>query len=419
MKENSPNKIIVGHLNINSLRNKFEALQFIINRNLDIILLSETKLDDSFPSAQFMLKNFGILYRLDRNSNGGGLLLYVREDIPSKFLKVKSDCNIESICVEVNLRKRKWFINGSYNPNKSFLSNHLECLNRIIDEYSKLYQNFLFLGDFNASVSEKCLEEFCNLNGLTSLIKKPTCFKNPDKPTCIDLILTNQPSCFQHNKVFETGLSDFHLLTVTEFKMSFQKLQPKIINYRDYKNFDNEKFRSDIFKMNLNTTDLEGFMKTVFHIFNKHAPIKRKYIRANEAPFMTKDLHKAIVKRSKLRNMFLKSGNLSDRKNYTSQINLCKKLLKNTKRTCFNNVDNRKVTDNRTVWKTVVPLFSNKFSNSEKINLTEGNKTISNDDELCRVFNSFFSKTVDELKIPNNSNYKLDRTNNQRSTQMF
>ena len=67
MKENSPNKIIVGHLNINSLRNKFEALQFIINRNLDIILLSETKLDDSFPSAQFMLKNFGISYRLDRN----------------------------------------------------------------------------------------------------------------------------------------------------------------------------------------------------------------------------------------------------------------------------------------------------------------------------------------------------------------
>ena len=94
MKENSPNKIVVRHLNINSLRNKFEVLQYIINRNLDIILLSETKLDDSFPSAQFMLKNYGIPYRLDRNSNGGGLLLYVPEDIPYKFLKVKSDCNI-------------------------------------------------------------------------------------------------------------------------------------------------------------------------------------------------------------------------------------------------------------------------------------------------------------------------------------
>ena len=79
----------------------------------------------------------------------------------------------------------------------------------------------------NFNVSEKCLDKFWNLNGLTSLIKKPTCFKNPDKPPCI--IVTNQPSCFQHNNVFETGRSNFHLLTVTEFKMSFQKLQPKII----------------------------------------------------------------------------------------------------------------------------------------------------------------------------------------------
>ena len=193
----------------------------------------------------------------------------------------------------------------------------------------------MFLGGFNASVSEKCLEEFCNLNGLTSLIKKPTCFKKPDKPTWINLILTNQPSCFQHNKVFEIGLSDFHLLTVTDFKMSFQNLQPKIITYRDYKNFDNEKFRSDIFKMNLSTTELERFLKTVFHIFNKHARIKRKYIRATEAPFMTKDLHKAIMKRSKLRNKFLKSRSLSDSKNYTSQRNLCKKTIKKHQKNLF------------------------------------------------------------------------------------
>ena len=120
-------------------------------------------------------------------------------------------------------------------------------------------------------------------------------------------------------------------------------------------------------------------MKAVFHIFDKHALIKGKYIRANEAPPMTKDLNKAIMKRFKLRNKFLKSRNLSDRKNYI-QINLCKRLLKNTKRAYFNNLDMWKVTDNRTFRKTVVPLFSNKFSKSE-------------------------------LKIPNISNYKLDNTN--------
>ena len=117
-------------------------------------------------------------------------------------------------------------------------------------------------------------------------------------------------------------------------------------------------------------------MTTVFHIFNKHVPIKRKDIRGNEAPFMTKDLQNAIMKICKLRNKFLKSRNLSDRKSYTSQRNLCKKLLKTTKRTYFNNLDINKVTDNLTFWKTVVPLFSSKFSKREKMNLTEGNKTI-------------------------------------------
>ena len=84
MKENSTNSIIVGHLNIDSLMDKFEALQFIINRNLDIILLSETKLYDAFPSAQFILKNFGIPYRLDRNSNVEDCyFMFVRIYLPS------------------------------------------------------------------------------------------------------------------------------------------------------------------------------------------------------------------------------------------------------------------------------------------------------------------------------------------------
>ena len=56
--------------------------------------------------------------------------------------------------------------------------------------------------------------------------------------------------------------------------------------------------------------------KLFFCIFNKHVPIKRKYVRANEAPFMTKELHKAIMKRSRLRNKFLKKESITDRKKY-------------------------------------------------------------------------------------------------------
>ena len=114
---------------------------------------------------------------------------------------------------------------------------------------------------------------------------------------------------------------------------------------------------------------------------------------------MTKDLHKAIMKRSKLRNKFLRLRTLSGRKNYTSQRSLCKKLLKNTKRTYFNNLDIKKVADNWTFWKTVVPLFYNKFSKYEKIYLTEGNKTISDVDELCLVFRDTHRDNHPEIKL--------------------
>ena len=56
-----------------------------IKGNIDVLMISETKLDDSFPSMQFLIEGYGPPYRLDRNSHGGGILVYVREDIPCKL----------------------------------------------------------------------------------------------------------------------------------------------------------------------------------------------------------------------------------------------------------------------------------------------------------------------------------------------
>ena len=77
--------------------------------------------------------------------------------------------------------------------------------------------------------------------------------------------------------------------------MGFQKLKPHIVAYRDYKHFDNEKFQSDIENC-ASEKILKCFKETFFCKFNKYASIKRKYVRANEAPFMTTELHKAIMK---------------------------------------------------------------------------------------------------------------------------
>ena len=95
--------------------------------------------------------------------------------------------------------------------------------------YSKTYDKILIAGDFNAQVSDIKLDTFCSIWNLKSLGKEPTCFKNPNNPSCIDLFLTNTIRSFQETQVFETGLSDFHKLVVTVLKSTFPKLPPKII----------------------------------------------------------------------------------------------------------------------------------------------------------------------------------------------
>ena len=139
--------------------------------------------------------------------------------------------------------------------------------------------------------------------------------------------------------------------------------------------------------------------------------MKRKYVRAKEAPFMTKELHKRIMKRSRLRNKFLKNKNEINRNNYKVQRNYCKKLLKTTKKQYFNNLNTSKVTDNRILWKTVVLLLTNKPSRGEEIILKEGNKNITNDAELCEVFNTYFANIVGKLNIPNVNNYITSKEN--------
>ena len=135
-------------------------------------------------------------YRYDRDSMGGGLLLYIRDDIVTKILKPDFGINIENLSVKITLGKRKWFFNCSYNPHQK-ISNHVNYLNLVSSKCSKVYDHFTFKGDFNVPMSEKTTEDFCSLDNLENLIEKPRCYENHENPTCIDLILANRPSYFQ------------------------------------------------------------------------------------------------------------------------------------------------------------------------------------------------------------------------------
>ena len=106
--------IIVATLNVNSISPKFDEFKLMVSGYFDVIIVTETKLDDSFPKAQFCIAGFSIPYRLD-NRNGSGLMIYAGDDIPSKmFTKDNFPEDNKAAFIELNFRKCKWLLCATY-----------------------------------------------------------------------------------------------------------------------------------------------------------------------------------------------------------------------------------------------------------------------------------------------------------------
>ena len=234
-------------------------------------------------------------------------------------------------------------INCSHNPNRNAIGNHLEALSNFLDFHSSSYNNIIILGDFIMDVEEPHMKTFCENYSLQNLIKQPIRYKNPSRPTCIDLMLTNVPRSFQSTCVIETGLPDFHLITLIVIKKSLKKIQPRIINYSSYKHLSNDTFRKDLIdklsneKFVINDDGFKRFCELSVNVLNKHAPRKKKYARGNQMPFFTKEFSKEIMIRSRLRNKY------ENRAIYVKQRNYCVYLLRKSKKKYYENLDERKL----------------------------------------------------------------------------
>ena len=214
--------------------------------------------------------------------------------------------------------------------------------------YCQTYDKFLLIGDFNAEDSEPCLSRFLYEHNSKNLVKDKTCFKSLENPSCIDLFLTNSPLSFQNTVTMSTGLSDCHKMVITVLKSTFAKTKPKEIIYRDYKKFNADFFKSDLKVALSNEGDVIHryalFEKIFLQVLDKHAPLRKKLLRANHAPYITKSVRKAIMRRSQLESKFLKHKTPESRQIYTKQRNYCSRLYKKERKKYYNNLNNTKTT---------------------------------------------------------------------------
>ena len=151
-----------------------------MNGIFDTLIITKTKLDDTFPLSQFQMDGFSTPYRLDRNKNKDGIIIYIREDISIKMVTK----HIEALFIELNYRQCKWFLCGLCHPPFQ------------IDQYS--FHNVDKALDVS-STYVYCIDTFMYHHNLKSMSKEPSCYKKPNNPSCIDLFPTNSPRKFLPN----------------------------------------------------------------------------------------------------------------------------------------------------------------------------------------------------------------------------
>ena len=239
--------------------------------------------------------------------------------------------DIQILPIELNLRKSKWLLLNVYKPPKQKATYFFERLTECIIFFST-YDSIIVIGDMNLELDSFEMSNFIQYHSLYNHMKEKTCWKSQEG-TCIDLILSNRKHSLFKTGTLETGLSDHHSLVYTMLKTTFQKLPPQKIYYRKWKNFDVEFFNRELSE-NLQhiREDFSTFNNIFIQLLDKHAPMRTKSLRGNNQPHLTKDLRKAIMERSKLKNKANRTKETEDWAAYKRQRNLVVKMNRQAKK---------------------------------------------------------------------------------------
>jgi len=405
------NNLVFAHLNVNSLKKKHAEIHLLVSGNIDVMFLSETKLDNTYTSSMFAIENYSIV-RQDRSSRGGGLLVYIRSDIINRrrFDIEYNNNGIECICLEVVINTIKNLYVLIYKPpnvNDRFLVHAFESINNMCQN---MFSQIIFIGDMNCNMllETNVIYDFMLTHDFHNLVKHPTCFKAT--PSLLDVIISNcKGKLFDVNCV-HNSISDFHSIVIACTRCHVPDLKPRSIKYRSLKHFDPVAFNSDLALLPTSVCEIFDDVddclwvhnQMVAAVIDRHAPIKTKTLRRPQLPYMNSNLRKNINIKEMLRRKSLKCNckiwPCPHRVAYNKKRNEVRML----KTRSLNNYINLKCSNFKSnpkdMWNTINPLIQDKSGfSSKKIVLSQGNDIINDDNDVCEMFNTYYVNVTDTI----------------------
>ena len=413
------NDILVCHLNINSIQNKFEELVTVIKKlKVHIIFIGETKIDSTYPNSQFSIPDY-TLYRNDRKKGGGGILVYVSSSLPSK--RIRLDYNyktLEPIAVEIRIGSKDMIFIGIYRPPKPLTGSYQitleEELSKICNWATLQRDSIAVLGDLNLDRQRpdkregKLLLDLEIEQNLECLIDRPTRIEQrglETTSTLIDVLLTNRPELFKYCGVYHPSLSD-HALIYGIMKNKSLPQKPKIINFRSFKKFDCDKFKTHLSEVPWHVGDIFDdlddrvyFWNTMMNsVIDEHLPAKKMRVRAKEVPHMTTNWKNAIrAKRRALANYLNNKSDLNWEK-----LRKCRNEATWERRKAIKLYWKEKsnhLRDNpRDFYRTFMPFLGSKtHAKNNEIHLKVDDNVIKDQSKVAETFVDFFATIADGI----------------------
>ena len=404
----------IFHQNIRGLfQNMAKVSTFLhIHKNIHMFSLSETHIDRSIPTQIFEIPGYSFVNKNRETGISGGVAVYVKDGIPFVRRTDLETDRLECIWLEIKFPKTKSFLVSIwYRPpitSKYLPANFDELLNVMLLTASSENKEMILTGDFNVNYMREKenieLKSIFTSFQLKQIIKTATRVSDRSE-SLIDLVFTNVPFNITKNYVFALSFSDHDLIGFNR-KINRVKTIPKILRYRNYRQYDHNKLKQDlrntdwtpVYNVNSVTDSLQTFNEILTDHFNRYAPFVTKRANTNICPWLTQELKNEMNYRDVLQRKFRKSKTTANHDTYKCQRNKVNNLIKRAKQTYNKNTLRENINNPTSFWKSLKRIFPSKPKTKHTSSTFRVNeKEISDKQTIANEFGRFFSSIATKL----------------------
>jgi len=408
------------HLNIHYFYPKFDEIKYLVDQNkeLDILGFCETFLNDHFEDNEFHLQNFQ-MFRKDRNSHGGGILVYVKSGIPCWRRKDLESDNMETLWIEIKLKNQKSFLLCYVYRPPSSNADWNTIFEVSLEKTFLESKEIILLGDLNYNyIKETTVNNTWNsiisAHNLTQLVNIPTRV-TATTSTIIDHVYTNKPSNIINVQVPELSFSDHFPVCFTR-KCSLNNGKNPLhstIRYRSYKHFNEEQFLNDLKNQPWSVLDIYDdpddalgyFLELFLNVMNSHLPIKEKRVKHKQQPdWFNNEIIEAIRSRDNAKKQ-------KDEMRFKYWRSRVKSLSKEAKKSFYTKTINENRKNPKLLWKNLKDLSSKSKNHDTHLINDENGEPILDSRTTAETFNEFFTNV---FKSVSNSPSLLENTYEQK-----